>query len=458
MSLSAQPHPLLAGLRGGACALRSHGAGLAALATGLLLYLHAQVPHGLLVLAGAAGLFAALTHEGWRGKPSVRIAGVLLLAIVLLLRQGIWDASLWSEGLTRYRSVIALLLGIALLQRAFRALDASELLRATLARADARWIGLILIALAALLALPLSLATVSIMTTLLAGVVTPPRDVARLSMRMVGLSMYLLPTTVASAAVHASIPGLHGADILALGIPLFLLGALLNIRIRPQLTQTRGALPSARPLALFALAFSGLFALCLAGGLAVPEAVGLSGLGVFALDARRRGVALRASLLDAAQAAKGCSAEVILMFACGLLACTLLRVGTGPSALLDLLRALWAYPGAALGVVLLLLPAVSVLGIHPLILFNVIFPLVDNSRLGGPAAQYIAWVSMFMLAQLVSPVSISAILAASALGASPAETSYKLHRRFAVALALAVMAYLLAAGRWPWLAGVPVPA
>ena len=448
---------MLAGLRGGVGAVHSHGAGLAALATGLLLYFHAQVPHGLWVLAVAAGLFGALTRDGWRGKPSVRIASVLLLAIVLLLRQGVWDASLWSDGLTRYRSVVALLLGIALLQRAFRNLEASDLLRAALARADARWIGLILIALAALLALPLSLATVSIMTTLLAGVVTQPRDVARLSMRMVGLTMYILPTTVASAAVYASIPGLHAADILALGVPLFLLGALLNIRIRPQLTPTSGALPSARPLALFALAFTGVFALCLAGGLAVPEAVGLSGLGVFALDARRRRVGLGASLLDAAQAAKGCSAEVILMFACGLLACALLRVGAGPSALLEPMRALWAYPGAALGVVLLLLPAVSVLGVHPLILFNVIFPLVDNSLLGGPAVQYIAWVSMFMLAQLVSPVSISAILAAVALGVAPAETSYKLHRRFAVALALVVMAYLLAAGRWPWLASVPVP-
>jgi hypothetical protein len=124
--------------------------------------------------------------------------------------------------------------------------------------------------------------------------------------------------------------------------------------------------------------------------------------------------------------------------------------------MMRILRALWAYPGAALCVVLVLLPVVSAFGIHPLILFNVIFPLVDNSLLGGPAAQYIAWVSMFMLAQLVSPVSISAILAANALCVSPAETSYKLHRRFAAALALIVMAYLLTAGQWPWLAAAPV--
>lgn len=453
MSLSA-PHPLRPGLRGRAAAVRSHGAGLAALATALLLYLHAQVPHGLVVLAGAALLYGALSRNGWRGKPSVRIAGLLMLAmaLLLLLRGGLWDASLWRDGLTRYRSVVVLLFGIALLQRAFRSLDAGGLLRAALSRTDARWIGLLLTALAALLALPLSLATVSIMTTLAAGVVTRPRDVARLSMRMVGLTMYILPTTVASAVVHASIPGLRTGDILALGMPLFLLGALLNARVRPRLspTPTRGTPPSARPVAMFALAFATLFALSLAVGLGVPEAVGLSGLGVFALDAHRGRLGLRAALLDAAQAAKGCSAEVILMFTCGLLACVLLQVGAGPLALVDGLRVLWAYPGVPLAVVLVLLPAVSVFGIHPLILFNVIFPLVDNARLGGPGAQCIAWVSMFMLAQLVSPVSISAILAAGALKASPAETSYKLHGRFAAALAVIVMAYLhlLAAGPW----------
>jgi len=443
------PLSLRPGLRGRIDAIRSHAAGPAALATGLLLYLHARVPHGLVVLAGAALLYGALTRDGWWGKPSVRIAGLLMLAIVLLLLSGgLWNASLWSDGLTRYRSVVALLFGIALLQRAFRSLDASDLLRAALARAGARWIGLLLTALAALLALPLSLATVSIMTTLLAGVVTQPRDVARLSMRMVGLTMYILPTTVASAAVHASIPGLRAVDILALGLPLFLLGALLNLRVRPQLSQTSGKLPSARPAALFAFAFAALFALSLAGGLGVPEAVGLSGLGVFALDVQRRSLGLRAALRDAAQAAQGCSAEVILMFTCGLLACALLRAGADPLPVLDSLRAFWACPGAALAMVLVLLPAVSVFGVHPLILFNVIFPLVDNARLGGPAAQYIAWVSMFMLAQLVSPVSISAILAAGALHVSPAETSYKLHAGFAAALAVIVMAYLLAAGRW----------
>lgn len=455
MSLSS-PHPRPLGLRGRVDAVCSHGAGPVALATGLLLYLHAQVPHGLFLLAGAALLYAALTRDGWWGKPSARIAGLLMLAIVLLLRKDVWDASLWSEGLTRYRSVIALLFGMALLQRAFKSLDVSELLHAALSRASARWIGLIIMGLAGLLALPLSLATVFIMTTLLAGVLTQPRDVARLSMRMVGLTMYILPTTVASAAVHSSIPDLRAIDILTLGMPLFLLGVLLNVQVRPQLTQTTADTPSARPMTMFALAFAALFALSLAGGLGVPEAVGIAGLGVFVLDPHRRSLGLRAGLLDAAQAVKGCSAEVILMFACGLLACALLQAGAGPSALLDFMRALWAYPGAALCVVLVLLPVVSAFGIHPLILFNVIFPLVDNSLLGGPAAQYIAWVSMFVLAQLVSPVSISAILAASALGVSPAETSYKLHRRFATTLASIVMAYLLVASQWPWLATAPV--
>jgi hypothetical protein len=62
---------------------------------------------------------------------------------------------------------------------------------------------------------------------------------------------------------------------------------------------------------------------------------------------------------------------------------------------------------------------------------------------------------MFMRAQLISPVSISAMLAAIALDPSLAEASYKLDRRFAVVLAFVVMGYLLVAGRWLWLATAP---
>lgn len=83
------------------------------------------------------------------------------------------------------------------------------------------------------------------------------------------------------------------------------------------------------------------------------------------------------------------------------------------------------------------------LGIHPVILFSLVFPLVDSSVFGGLHLQYLAWVTMFTAGQLVSPASISAILAASSLGAAPPDTSYRLHARYVVGMGLITYSYLI---------------
>jgi hypothetical protein len=50
------------------------------------------------------------------------------------------------------------------------------------------------------------------------------------------------------------------------------------------------------------------------------------------------------------------------------------------------------------------------------------------------------WVTMFAAAQMVSPTSTSARLAASALGMSPRRASFDSHALFAATLALGVSA------------------
>jgi hypothetical protein len=85
---------------------------------------------------------------------------------------------------------------------------------------------------------------------------------------------------------------------------------------------------------------------------------------------------------------------------------------------------------------------ITVFGVHPLILFNIVFPMADQAVLGSPEYQYVAWVSMFIGSQLLSPVSISAILAASAIGVSPVRTSYRLHYRFALFFGVLMWGYL----------------
>lgn len=422
------------------------GPAVGAAALGLVLLLPAGGP-GAWAGPAALLLFAALSRPGWRGKASARMAGLLLLAaLLLLMRSGDWLIAFGPAGLGRYRSVMLLLFGMALLQRVFKRLDlAAPLLRALRASGPAAGLA-VLMATAALLALPLSLATVALMTGLLAGVLNPPLTGASVSMRMVALTMVLLPTTVASASVSASVPGLQTMPVLQLGGPVFLAGVLLNLRLPLRLRDGAApagpaAAPSAGPVVL---AFAGLLVLAGRLGADVPSAVGFSGIGVYAFDAWRQRQSLGDSAQQAGQALAGGSAEVLLLAACGLFAHALSRAGALPPTLASALQMLWSWPGAALTLVLVVLPLLAMAGLHPLILFNLVFPLVDNRVLGEPAAQYLAWVTMFIAAQLLSPVSISALLAAGALGVPPAQTSYRLHWRYAAAVSACTALVLMA--------------
>lgn len=408
----------------------------------LLLYRSPSGWFGTVSLLTTVILYASMTHSAWRGKTATRIAGVAVTAVFFLLWPEIWSDPLWRAGLTQYRSVVVLLFGIALLQRVLKNTGIDEPIRVLLHAADPSWTGLIVMALAMLLALPLSLATVAILTGILTQVVKEPLDGARLSMRVVSLTMFLIPTTVASAAVSASIPDLHLVNILILGVPLFVFGLFATSRVRPQVLKRVENTVDAGWLKWLGIAFVTLFATALAAGAAISEAVGISGLGLFVIDVVRCGQGFRGLVTRSAEAVRACSSEILLMFACGMLACALARVSTGNPHVAEAVQLFWCSPGIAYGVVIVILPAITIFGIHPLILFNLLFPIVDNSLLGTPAAQYIAWVSMFIGAQLLSPVSISAVLAASSLGISPAETSYRLHYGFVLILSIFVWVYL----------------
>lgn len=428
--------------------------GLPALALGLCLGLYC-LPSGPGLagfgLVALAALYLALSRDAWRGKVAPRLAALALLFALALLGSRASEAGLWRAGLAQYRSVVALLFGIALLQRVTRGIGLEVWVRRLLAAAPPAHSGLVLLTTAMALALPLSLATVAILTGILSQVLQQPLDGARLSMRAVCLTMFLIPTTVASAAVSASLPGLSMVQVLGLGAPVVLAGVLLCIRIRPKLHVDQSGAPDGRWLMAVIAAFVLVFCLSLATGAAIPEAIGITGLALFLLDGLYRRIKPAALVSGAGAAARSCSGEVMLMLACGLLAVALSRVGGELPFLRQAVALIWSSPAMAYGVVLLLLPAITLFGVHPMILFNLVFPIVDNSLLGSTAAQYLAWVSMFVAAQLVSPVSISAILAANALGVSPAATSYRLHGRFVLGLAAFVWLYLLlthGASRW----------
>jgi hypothetical protein len=93
-------------------------------------------------------------------------------------------------------------------------------------------------------------------------------------------------------------------------------------------------------------------------------------------------------------------------------------------------------------VLLVLFPLITVFGVHPLILFGIFFPLVNPPIFVDPSIRYLAWTSMFVMANLLSPASICALLAAASLQKNSRETSYVSNWRFCAGLFVFAFAYL----------------
>lgn len=145
---------------------------------------------------------------------------------------------------------------------------------------------------------------------------------------------------------------------------------------------------------------------------------------------------------DVRQALSGVTAELVLLFACGILT-GFLASAPLPEGLKMALHHWVATPASAAGLVLFVLPLFSLFGAHPVVLFSLAFPLLERRVLGGGAREYLVWATMFALAQLISPTSTSARLAASSLGLSARRVSWGTHALFASALASAVWLYVV---------------
>tara|TARA_Y100000991_G_scaffold19057_1_gene12477 strand:- start:212 stop:466 length:255 start_codon:yes stop_codon:yes gene_type:complete len=77
-----------------------------------------------------------------------------------------------------------------------------------------------------------------------------------------------------------------------------------------------------------------------------------------------------------------------------------------------------------------------------MVLFTAFFPIFHSVSTVGNVIQYHWWIAMFVIAQLISPVSISAIAAASSIGLSPSKVSLRLHAGFALLLSICCVGYL----------------
>jgi hypothetical protein len=392
------------------------------------------------LIVGVLGLVAT-SQRSWRGKFSARLA----LAIFLLVTVGavLENARLdWIQGFQRYRIVVELLIGITLLQRVVSRLGLRGFIMRSIAGVHPRWRSGAVGVLSMILTFPLSLATVPLVTTVMGSVVAPSIVAARISMRAVTITMLVVPTTLASAAVSASLPGLSGAMVALAGLPLFLVGFATICLQRIELARTPVEEPKWRRLALLGGVFWLLFGIASALGCPIPEAVAVAGVCLYISEALFFSRSAQASLAEFRDAISGSSAEVLLLLACGVLATLVASMGESP-LLSRTVAALWGGPLAAAAWVTVFLPAICVLGIHPIILFSLVFPLVDSGVFGDLPLQYLAWVTVFTAGQLVSPASISAILAAASLHTVPSNTSYRLHGRYVIGMCVITYFYLI---------------
>ncbi|TDR80552.1 hypothetical protein [Paludibacterium purpuratum] len=413
---------------------------LAALAIVLAFLIPSASPWQSPLLIAACLAFALPTAPFWLKKLSGQLA-LLMLAVTLALTLGAGRHLDLAAGLMRYRTVVELMFGIAMLQRLVGRLGLQALIMRQGDRLATRWRAVSFGALASLLALPLSMATIPLFATVLGPIARPRMAAAKIPMRAVSLTMLIVPTTVASAAVSASLPGLDALKVALLGAPLFVLG------LASLLTTSLTLMPSETPttpapgLVWYVLGFWGCFLAGLALGLAIPSCIALAGAVLYLADTLFTRRSIESAMAEVGGALQTGSAEVVLLLTCGLLAQTLAHApmlpGIGPW-----LAAAWQSPWIASALLVFALPLIAALGVHPLILFNLLFPLVNNAVLGSLTLQYLAWSTMFLAAQLLSPVSISALLAAASLSTSPNRVSFGLHLRFSLAMGILVFGYL----------------
>ena len=230
-----------------------------------------------------------------------------------------------------------------------------------------------------------------------------------------------------------------------IGLPLALAGALLGgILARPIAIEMveRHAGKATTAVALLALELVAALLAHLAIGLSMTLAISLASAAV-ALGCMifwsRHDVAGALERADAHLQERWQAAmpETALFLACGLLV-GVMQVPALADAAKSLVAA--SLPGGIWGLATLLfaLPLVTVAGIHPMVPFAVLSPIISAAALGiSQVGLYAMWITVFMLSMLLSPVSILTMITTANFGISGRLLGLRGNGLYAAALAAA---------------------
>jgi hypothetical protein len=96
-----------------------------------------------------------------------------------------------------------------------------------------------------------------------------------------------------------------------------------------------------------------------------------------------------------------------------------------------------------LSMIVLGVPLLTICGIHPMVPFSILAPIITSASIGLPETSlYTMWIVVFMLSMLLSPASVLNILTASSFNMTTWSLSVKAHALYAAAFAAIGIAVL----------------
>ncbi|MGF6873439.1 hypothetical protein [Paraburkholderia sp. MM5477-R1] len=416
-------------------------------------------------------LLAVTSYSAAMPKPAsmLGVVGCILIAILCLSKESRKKQTLWYAvgifaicipflansvdapqllgAMGRFVPVMCLLIGISFFRHSLTRSGLSAVVSSQLIKQAGDPLNSIRISLATMaLTLFASLGAISMMGAVCGPQVKNRLGISRIAMRSLCASMFILPTTIASASIAAAIPHLDSGAVLLFGMPLTLFVAAGAMMPQLEIEETGRkllALNKSMPII-----FAGVVAA--SGGIFYAVTHKLTFAFAFAmvfgycveLLAFSKSNTSQAILKEGSKSLDGIAPELLLLAASSLLIFTIQHFDLG-TYLPEVIKA-WLHNPYIVGVLLVfVLPAVTIAGVHPMILFGIFFPITDAGVLGPTYIQYLAWTSMFVMANLLSPVSICAILAATSLQTSSRETSYVSNWKFCVLSMVIAYVYLL---------------
>lgn len=402
-------------------------------------------------LASSVGVVACiplailcLSKESRKKQTLWYAVGIFVICLPLL--GTLVDAPQLLAAMGRFSPVMALLVGVSLFRHSLTRSGLAALVSSRLITPPDGARNSVRVALATMaLTLFTSQGAISMMGAVCGPQVKNRQGIARITMRALCASMFILPTTVASASIAAAIPHLDTGAVLLLGMPLALfvvVGAMT-----PRLEIDAGAakareVDKLKPLVLAAMV-AGFGAICYVATGKLTWSFAFAMIAGYAFELLVLSGKAGAVTKEAPKSIDGIAPELLLLAASSLLIFTIQHVDLA-AYLPQAVRAPLGNPYAVGVLLIAVLPAITMLGVHPMILFGIFFPLVDATVLGPTYVQYLAWTSMFVMSNLLSPVSICSILAATSLQMSSRETSFVSNGRFC-ALGM-VLAYVYVLG------------